>query len=269
MNEPLAGQVALVTGSGRGIGRVTALRLARAGADIALHDITADASREFGEADSLNETVEAIRALGRRSTGLVADLTDAAATDAAIAQALAELGRVDLLVNCAGGDIAAKGGKPDPNDLFIHEEDLRAVVDRNLFTTMNTCRAVVPSMRERGSGRIINISSVAALFGGKNEIAYAVAKSGVLHYTRCLAASLRADGINVNAICPGPTKSARFLSTFMQRDVSQRAEGTGPLTRLGDPEDIAKAVEFFAGPLSDYITGQVLRVDGGWAGFPA
>jgi 3-oxoacyl-[acyl-carrier protein] reductase len=269
MREHLNGSVAFVTGSGRGLGRAIAMRLANAGADVVIHDITMDAAREFGEAESAQATADAIVALGRRSMTVIADLTDAAATEVAVELALSELGRIDFLVNCAGGDIAARGGKPNPNNLFIKEEDMRAVIDRNLYTTMNASRSVVPSMIERGSGRIVNISSVGGQFGGKAEVAYGVAKSGVLHYTRCLAASLRENGINVNAICPGATKSGRFLATLKERNAEQAVNRTGWLTRLGEPDDIAKAVEFFVSDLSDYITGQVLRVDGGACGFPA
>lgn len=269
MVELVKGKVAFVTGSGRGIGRTIALRLAQSGADVAVHDIHHEASREFGEAESLAATAAEIEGLGRRSVGVVADLTDSAATTSAVEEILGKLGRIDILVNCAGGDIAAKGGKPKPNDIFISEEDLRAVIDRNLMTTMFTSRAVVPSMIERGEGRIINISSVGALYGRESEVAYGVAKSGVLHYTRCLAATLREHGVNVNAICPGPTKSARFMATFKDRSPEQQVEATGRLTRLGEPGDVAKAVEFFASELADYVTGQVLRVDGGWGGFPA
>ncbi|MBW3622074.1 MAG: SDR family oxidoreductase [Armatimonadetes bacterium] len=269
MAELIKGKVAFVTGSGRGIGRCIALRLARSGADVAIHDIHAEASKEFGEAESLQSTTREIEEMGRRSMGVVADLTDSDATEAAVRSILEQMGRIDILVNCAGGDIAAKGGKPKPNTLFISEEDLRAVIDRNLMTTMFTSRAVVPSMIEQEEGRIINISSVGALYGRETEVAYGVAKSGVLHYTRCLAATLRPHGINANAICPGPTKSARFMATFKDRSPEQQIEETGRLTRLGEPEDVAKAVEFFASELSDYVTGQVLRVDGGWGGFPA
>ena len=269
MAELVKGKVAFITGSGRGIGRHIALRLARSGADVAVHDITEAASQEFGEAESLHATAGKIEAMGRRSIGVVADLTDSSATESAVQEILGKFGRIDLLVNCAGGDIAAKGGKPKPNDIFISEEDMRAVIDRNLMTTMFTSRAVVPSMIEREEGRIVNISSVGGLYGRETEVAYGVAKSGILHYTRCLAATLRPHGITVNAICPGPTKSARFMATFKDRSPEQQIEETGRLTRLGQPEDVAKVVEFFASELSDYVTGQVLRVDGGWGGFPA
>jgi 3-oxoacyl-[acyl-carrier protein] reductase len=245
------------------------MRLARAGADVVVHDLNLTAASEFGEAETAMTTVEDIRALGRRSLLVLGDLTSADETEVAVQAVLAEMRQIDLLVNCAGGDIAAKGGKPKPNDLFIQEEDLRAVMDRNLMTTMNACRSIVPSMLERQTGRIVNISSVAGLWGNQTEVAYSVAKAGVLHYTRCLAKSLREAGITVNAICPGPTKSARFLATLKDRNAEQVVTLSGRLTRLGEPDDIAKAVEFFASDLADYITGQVLRVDGGWGGFPA
>jgi len=258
----LEGKVAFVTGSSRGLGRAIALRFAAEGADVIVHDRDEQAATEFGEASGPEETVAAIRGLGRRSLFVSGDVGDPDQVAAFAARALDACGRVDILVNCAGGDIAAAGGKPVPNDcLAIPNVDIRAMLDRNLLGTMHCCRAIAPGMIARGEGRIINVASVAGEMGVVYGSIYGVAKAAIIHYTRCLAAQLQPHGVNVNCISPGAIRTARFLAT---RTVSpERLNDTGRLTRLGEPEDIAKAALFLASDLSDYVHGQTLRVDGG------
>lgn len=260
----------MVTGSGRGLGRHYALYLADRGADVFVHDISESASAVYGEAASLAETVSAIRAKGRRCSSVAADLTDSAAAQRLAKEACAFLGGIDVLINNVGGDIAgtdsaAAGGKPFPNDLFIPEAQMMSVLNRNLLSCMHSCRAFIPAMLEAGKGKIINVASVAAVKGVGQEITYAVGKAGVVHYTRCLATQLRPKGITVNCIAPGATRSGRFLATLAQRadaDTS-RVAATSRLERLGEPEDVAKVVEFFCSSLSDFVSGQVLVIDGG------
>ena len=262
MEQKLAGQVALVTGSGRGLGRAYAMHLARLGADVIVHDIDAAATAVYGEGESAEEIVEEIRTLGRRSLFVAADVVDSSQVEAAVRQALEALGRIDILVNNAGGDIAAAGGKPKPNDcLEIPERDLHAVLDRNLIGTMNVSRAVAPGMMERRQGRIVNVASVAGLSPTTVEPVYAVAKAAIIHYTRCLAAQLRPYGINVNCISPGGTRSARFLADRPHMTAEQLAPKSR-LERLGEPEDVAKVVEFLVTDLSDFVTGQNIKVAG-------
>ncbi len=258
----LSGRAALVTGSSRGLGRAIALRLGEAGADVAIHDLNEAAAAEFGEATGPDETVGAIAALGRRSLFVPGDVRDPAAVRRFADEALAALGRIDILVNCAGGDIAAAGGKPEPNEnLGIPDVDLKAVLDRNLLGTIHCCRALAPQMARRREGRIVNIASVSGEMGCASGSISAVAKAGVIHFTRCLAAQLRPHGVNVNAVSPGGIKTARFLAT---RQVAQeRLADTGRLTRLGESLDVANAVLFLVSDLADYITGHTLRVDGG------
>jgi 3-oxoacyl-[acyl-carrier protein] reductase len=262
LEQKLAGKVALVTGSGRGLGRAYAMHLARLGADVIVHDINAAATAVYGEGESAEEVAQAIRDLGRRSLFIAADVADSAQVDAAVREAVAALGRIDILVNNAGGDIAAAGGKPKPNDcLEIPERDLHAVLDRNLLGTMNVCRAVAPGMMERREGRIVNVASVAGLSATMVEPIYAVAKAGIIHYTRCLAAQLRPYGINVNCISPGGTRSARFLADRPQLTAADLTPKSR-LERLGEPEDMAKVIEFLVTDLSDFVTGQNIKVDG-------
>ena len=126
----------------------------------------------------------------------------------------ATLGPISILVNCAGGDIAAKGGKPNPNDaLNISLEDAHAVMNRNFFGTMLMCRAVVPGMAARQKGTVINFGSLNGHIGVSPEVVYGCAKAAILHYTRCLALEMRPTGVRVNAVSPGPTTTARFLAT--------------------------------------------------------
>jgi 3-oxoacyl-[acyl-carrier protein] reductase len=258
----LDGQVALVTGSGRGLGRAIADRLAEQGAAVAVHDINAEAPAEFGEAANLDAVAAEVARHGRKVVAVTGDIADEAAVAALVERAQAALGPIGILVNCAGGDIAARGGKPRPNDaLGIPIEDVRSMLDRNLIGTMLVCRAVCPHMRERGTGAVVNISSTAGQVGVGDGVIYAVAKAGVLHWTRCLAVELRPHGVRVNAVSPGPTMTARFLAT-RPTDPARRDESVR-LDRYGLPIEIADAVAFLCSEAGRFISGQLLRVDGG------
>jgi NAD(P)-dependent dehydrogenase (short-subunit alcohol dehydrogenase family) len=259
----LSQQVALVTGSGRGLGRAIAEKLAAMGADVAVHDISQEAPCEFGEAGSLDEVAEQLATNGSRTVAVTGDIGDEATVAAMKARIEAALGPVSILVNCAGGDIAAKGGKPKPNDaLNIPLEDVRALIDRNLIGTMLMCRAFVPGMMERKQGAVVNIASAAAHKGFSNEVVYATAKAAVVHYSRCLAEEMRPHGVRVNVVSPGPTKTARFQAT---RVTNPEMMEEGPsLVRYGTPQEVADVVAFLAG-----LHGQVIKVDGGLMLFPA
>jgi 2-hydroxycyclohexanecarboxyl-CoA dehydrogenase len=179
-----------------------------------------------------------------------------------------KLGTVDILVNCAGGDIGASGGKPEPNDaLGIPLEDIKALTENNLYGTILVCQAFVPPMVKTGSGSVINIASAAAHFGVTNGVIYAALKAAVIHYTRCLAKELQAQGVRINAVSPGATKTARFQATRVV-DPKMMDSSTKSLVRYAEPAEIADAVAFLAGPRSKFINGQVLRVDGGETLFP-
>jgi 3-oxoacyl-[acyl-carrier protein] reductase len=165
-------------------------------------------------------------------------------------------------VNCAGGDIGADGNKPSPaTPTDFKLEDVLAVLNRNLIGTMLMCREIAPRMAARNAGSIINIASTFAHRGTPIEIGYGCAKAAIVHYTRSLACELRDSGVRANVVSPGPTKTARFMST---RELDVHMEESGPsLIRYATPEEIADAICFFAGPAGRYISSQVLLVDGG------
>lgn len=251
----LTGQVALVTGSSRGLGRRYALGLAEAGADVIIHDVSEQAAAAFGEALSGPAVAAEVAALGRRSAFLAADLADPAQAESLVRRALEAYGQIDILINNAGGDIGARTPRPDPNDaLDIDVDDIRAVVDRNLLTTMYMCKYVGRHMRERRRGKIVNVGSVAGHVAVRSGIIYAAAKAAVSHYTRSLAEQLRPYDVNVNAIAPGPTYTGRFLAT---RTVTGQ-EGLSRLQQVAQPEDMLGIVLFLAGSLSDVLTGETI-----------
>ena len=183
MDQDLKGKLAFVTGSGRGLGSFMARRLAQRGADVVVHDLAWEETGKFGEARNLGEVVKEMQSLGVRSMGVTGNIGDRNAIAAMKSQIENELGAVEILVNCAGGDIGASGGKPVPNDLLgIPYEDIVALTTNNLIGTMLMCQAFVNPMRERGHGIVVNIGSTAAHVGVPNGSVYAVLKAGVVHY---------------------------------------------------------------------------------------
>jgi 3-oxoacyl-[acyl-carrier protein] reductase len=271
----LQGKTAWVTGSSRGIGRVLADHLAGLGARVAVHGTTPTSTRAFNEADSLEAVAAAIaEANGAKVLAVTGDLTDAAVVHEVAEKIRGELGEIDILVNCAGGDIGAKGtggengGKPIVNDaVFVELADVRTILDRNIMTCILCCREVVPAMIERKAGWIVNIGSVSGLGGHPSEAIYAASKAAVHEYTRCLAAFLRPSNVYANAIAPGLIITARVEASRPLNDDLKVTDGT--LQRYGWPDEIARAVEFLVTEDSSYITGQVLRVDGGGQLWPA
>jgi NAD(P)-dependent dehydrogenase (short-subunit alcohol dehydrogenase family) len=268
MTKELAGKIAFVTGSGRGLGNTMAMRLAELGAHVAVHDLSLTDTAKYGEAANLNDVVKAIEAFGVRSVGVTGNIGDKAAVARMKHEIESKLGEVEILVNCAGGDIGASGNKPKPNNaLDISFEDIKVLTDNNLIGTILMCQAFVPPMVKKGTGSVINIASAAAHMGCSPEVVYSTLKAAVVHYTRCLAKELIHDGVRINAVSPGPAKTARFQATRVV-DPEKMNAAKKSLDRYAEPAEIADAVAFLAGPRAKFINGQVIRVDGGLTLFP-
>jgi len=261
--KDLAGKIALVTGSGRGLGSVMAKKLAARGADVVVHDLTWEAASQYGEADNLGVMIKAIESLGVRSMGVTGNIGDREAVANIRKEIEEKFGPVEILVNCAGGDIGAAGGKPVPNNILgITYEDLMTLTNNNLIGTMLVTQAFVPQMVERQHGIVVNIASVAAHVGVSGGGIYATLKAAVTHYTRCLAEEVRSAGVRVNVVSPGPSKTARFQATRVV-DPDKMNSNKVSLDRYAEPEEIADAVVFLCSPEARFIHGQLLRVDGG------
>ncbi len=273
--KALAGQVAWVTGSSRGLGRVMATHLCQLGAQVAVHGTRPDSPRSFGEGESMEQVAQDIaREAGGTTMPLWGDVTDEAEVKRMANAIRSKWGRIDILVTNAGGDIGAggtgvgRGGRPSPDDCIgIPLADIRAVLDRNLLSCILCCREVAPEMMTRRSGRIITIGSIAGTYGREDGSIYCVAKAAVHEYTRCLAAQLRAFNIPVNCVAPGGTVTQRFL--VIHEIDSEKLVEEGTLNRYGRPHEIASVVAFLASEAGRFISGQVIRVDGGSQTWPA
>ena len=242
----LEGKVALVTGASRGIGRAIALALASEGASIVINYAGSAASAEAVKAE--------VEALGQKAVCIQADISSMSAATEMVEAAVKEFGRVDILVNNAG--ITRDGLL-----MRMKEEDWDAVLSTNLKGVFNCSKACIKYMMKQRAGRIISISSVVGVMGNAGQANYAAAKAGVIGFTKSVAKEVASRGITANAIAPG------FIQTDMTKALPEKVveamQAGIPLGRLGDPEDIAKAVVFLASDDASYITGQTLHVDGG------
>ena len=241
----LQGQMALITGAGRGIGKAIALRFAREGADIAVVDLNSEWAQATGEE---------IKALGRRVFVKTADVSNCDQIQAAVREAAATLGKLDICVNNAGI------GKAQPF-LEITKENWERHLHIHLFGTFYCAQAAAREMAKQKYGRIVNIASVAGLMGPIDLAPYGTAKAGIIGLTRAAALDLADYGITVNAIAPGPIDT-ELLRTWPADALRERAQHL-PIARLGKVEEIAHAALFLASPDSGFITGTVLVVDGG------
>ena len=248
----LDGKVAVVTGGGRGIGEAIVRKFSLNGATVALLDKNKDraaqtASRIEGQG-------------GRLVVPFHVDITSYEEVKRVVGNIVERFGRVDVLVNNAGWDVM---------ELFIDNrpELWTSLIDLNLKGHMNCCHLVLPLMIEAGGGKIINVSSEAGRAGAYGEVVYAAAKGGIIAFTKSLAQEVARYGICVNSVAPGPTETPMLkrgvsVSEFAARVLEER-KALIPMKRFARPEEIADAVLFFASPMSDYVTGQVLGVSGG------
>jgi len=242
----LAEKTALVTGASRGIGRATALELAKAGAKVALNFA--------GNRAAAEEVAALIEAAGGEALLVQADVGDPAAVDVMIKAVVARFGKIDILVNNAGIT-------RDNLIMRMKEEEWDAVIHTNLKGIFNCTKAVTRLMMKQKYGRIVNMTSVVGVMGNAGQSNYAAAKAGVIGFTKSMAKELASRNITVNAVAPG------YISTDMTANLPEQAkselQSQIPLQRLGNPEDVASAVLFLVSPGADYITGQTLHVDGG------
>ena len=240
----LEGQTALITGSGRGIGKTIALKLAESGADIVLADMTPEVTKVRTEVETL----------GRKCLNFKADVTDIGTIEPMVKTIIEELGSIHILVNNAG---------ITQDNLFMRmkPEQWSNVIDVNLNGVFNVSKAVIRPMVKQRSGKIINISSVVGFSGNPGQVNYSSTKSALVGFTKSLAREVGARGITVNAVAPGfiDTAMTQALNESQQEVILQQI----PLGRMGDPTDIANAVAFLASEEASYITGTILHVNGG------
>ena len=245
MTKPLENKIALVTGAARGIGQAIALQLAADGADLALCDV---------KAEWLEDTAAKVKALGRRAESYAMDVANGAAVGEAVAKVLADFGRIDVLVNNAGIT-------RDTLLIRMSEEDWDAVLDVNLKGAFLVTKAVVKFMMKQRSGAIVNIASVVGIMGNAGQANYTASKAGLIALTKTTAKEMGSRNIRVNAVAPG------FIHTAMTDKLSEPVKDAMlkmvPLGRLGEPEDVAKAVAFLASDNAAYVNGQTLAVCGG------
>ena len=244
----LIDQVAIITGSARGIGRATALSMAREGASIVIADIN-----EAGAQDAAAE----IEGLGQRAIAVPTDVAHHGQVQEMVQRAIDTFGRIDILVNNAGNASLTPLLETTP-------EEWDRTIKIHLYGTFYCTQAVVRHMVAQGSGRVVNISSVSGLVGSAGRSAYGAAKGAIATLTKVLAVELASQGIRVNAIAPGAVETELSRTAWTPADQEGYFRLT-PVERLGQPDDIAQAVLFLCLPQSDYITGHVLAVDGGFS----
>ncbi len=241
----LKDKVAIVTGAAQGIGKVIALGLAKSGADIAVSDINED---------SLNEAVKEIEALGRKAIAVKMDVSSLKDCEDLVKKTSEAFGKIDILVNNAGIT-------RDTVLLRMKEEQWDQVISVNLKGTFNCTKAVIRSMFKQKSGKVINISSVTGAMGNAGQANYSASKAAVMGFTKSIAREYAHCGITVNAVAPG------FIKTAMTDAIPEKDRDAMisiiPAKRLGLPEDVADTVCFLASDMANYITGQVIHINGG------
>lgn len=263
MDGNLMNRIAIVTGAARGIGRAIALQYARAGAHVVIADINLQAAQEFNEALGAESVGAEAEALGVRSLEVECDLTERTQAERLVRETMAAFGRIDVMVNAAGGATTpAERSTP----LLSPDEDIEDIFARNYSSTVYCCQNAGPIMVGQGAGSIINFSSLAGTVGALNAsyAHYGASKAAVSLYTRALAAEVGPAGVRANCINPGIIMSSRVAAQAEARNLgTERQARAVPLRRLGEPDDVAGVAQFLASDLSRYVTGQCIAVNGG------
>jgi 3-oxoacyl-[acyl-carrier protein] reductase len=274
---PLEGRVALVTGCGRenGIGFAVAARLAAQGAAVAMTDVRRSGVGNAGESEEslergpgLDGLAQRLRDGGAEAIDLYGDVSEPGVAEDMVRATIAGLGRVDILVNNAA---APQGDDRRPIE-DVPDSAFDLLVGVNLYGVFQMCRAVVPSMRAHGHGRIVNVASMYGRRGFPNNAVYSMTKAGVIGFTQSTAVELAPFGITVNAVCPGFIRTSRVESGMRRRSATSEGEyldavGGVPAGRTGSPGDIAAVVASLAADDAGYVTAQSIAVDGGKLGF--
>lgn len=246
-DKQLEGKVAIVTGGSRGIGRAVAAALAQEGATVVVCSRNLEAN---------TETAEQIRAEGGSAHPYQVDVTDAESVSRLVKEIVKKFERIDVLVNNAG--VTA-----DNLLLRLKEADWDSVIDTNLKGTFNFTKAVARTMIKQRGGKIINMTSVAGMVGNAGQANYCASKAGVIGLTKAVARELASREITVNCVAPGLIRTA--MTDALPDEAREETARLIPLGRIGEPEDVAEVVRFLASPAADYITGEVIRADGGMA----
>ena len=241
----LKGKKVLITGAAQGIGKAIALMMAKEGADIAISDINLELA---------TQTADELKSIGVQTLAIEGNVADMESAEAMVSKTVEGLGGIDILVNNAGIT-------RDTLILRMKEEDWDAVINVNLKGTFNCTKAAVKKMSKQRSGKIVNIASIVGLMGNAGQANYSASKAGVIGLTKTAAREFASRGININAVAPG------FIATAMTDAIPEKAKNELtaqiPMGKLGSSEDVAEAVLFLSSPSSDYITGQVISVNGG------
>ncbi|MCF8008846.1 MAG: 3-oxoacyl-[acyl-carrier-protein] reductase [Halanaerobiales bacterium] len=242
----LRNKVAVITGSSRGIGAATAVKLAEHGSNIVIN--------YNNDIDGAKETAEKIRKLGQKTLIVQADVSDPDQAKKLIKKSVSEFNKIDILINNAG---ITKDGLL----LRMKEKDFNAVIDINLKGTFNCTKNVIRYMMKQNGGKIVNLSSVVGLMGNPGQANYAASKAGIIGFSKSIAKEVSKRGININVVAPG------YIQTDMTEELAQKVKDKMleniPLNRFGQPEDVANVILFLVSPLANYVNGQVINIDGG------
>ena len=260
----------VITGATRGLGLSHSVYLAKCGYNIALVDLSEDVCSVYNELKNIEELLEKLN-ISSKAKFYSCDLTNIDETRETFKKIEIEFKSIEGAVFNAGGDTTGKdknvsGGKPSNNTIMIDIEDHDIIFDRNYRTCLNSFQSIIPILKQNKYGKIITTSSVSAGYGVTKETAYSAAKAAIMHLTRSAAAELRDYDICINCISPGPIMTGRFKNTLKNRssnDLIKINNGKSFLTKVADPIQISYLIEFLLSKKSDYISGQVIRIDGG------
>ena len=262
----------IITGGTRGLGLSHAFHLSNKGYNLALVDISRKACQVYGEIKNVNDLLLKLSSNGTKNKFYECDLTKFTSTKNVFIKIIKDFSEIHACVLSAGGDVVgddknAAGGKARINNFEINEKDHDAIFNRNYKTTLNSVKSIIPHFKANEYGKIVATSSISANYGVIQETAYSIAKAAVVQLTRSVAAEMRPFGVNVNCIAPGATMTGRFRATLQNRSKEDKekimSKGKSILTRPAEPEYISSVVNFLLSDESKYISGQVIRIDGG------